>query len=275
MKSYSMRFGSGDPRTYTGLAPTFLIFVRASDGQTIAPPGITERLTGSGLYQFDWGTTQPIAFLADAATTTPGTTGRYVSGSIDPADRADEYGNTLIAIGTSNIALGTTSIALGTTAVALGTTAVALGTTNVALGITAVSYDAAQGLSTFALGVTSVALGTSSVALGTSIYALEQTLGTTVVAIGNTSIALGNTNLAIAGIGGTLSVTIGSTSSLIGDSSTDPTTLFGYLKRLGELYQGQQQYVKSTGVLTMLDRTGATTLATRTIANNASLVAKS
>lgn len=138
MKNYVMRFGSGDPRTLTGLSPTFLIFVRSDTGATLSPPSITEIAANWGLYTFQWGTTTPIAFLADAATTSPGTSGRYVSGSIDPADRADEYGNTLVAIGNSNIALGTSSVALGTTSVAIGNSVLAsiptgLGTTIVAM----------------------------------------------------------------------------------------------------------------------------------------------
>jgi hypothetical protein len=105
MKDYSMRFGtSSDPRTLTGLSPTFLIFARLSDGATIAPPAINEPLPGSGIYHFQYGTTQAITFLADSATISTGT-GRYVSGQLDPSDRSDEYGNSLIALGTSILSL--------------------------------------------------------------------------------------------------------------------------------------------------------------------------
>jgi hypothetical protein len=127
-KQYYLTFGAGDPRTYTGLAPTMLIFVR-SDGTTLAPPGISEVLSGSGLYYFTYGVTQSIAFLADAATTSPGTQGRYIRGSLDPADRADEYGNTLVAIATTNVALGTTNVAIGTTITAIATSLAASGVT--------------------------------------------------------------------------------------------------------------------------------------------------
>lgn len=173
MKYYALRFGTGDPRTFTGLAPTLLIFTRMLDGQTIAPPAITETLTGSGLYQFAWGTTQSIAFLADAATISPGVYGRYVAGVIDPADRADEFGSTLNALGLTAIALGTTGVALGTTSVALGTTAVALGTTGVALG------------------TSNIALGTTNVAIGTTILAMNTTIIVTVVGIGSTTSSYG------------------------------------------------------------------------------------
>ncbi len=298
-KFYSLQFGAGDPRTFTGLAPTFLIFVRLTDGATIAPPSISESLTGSGLYQFTWGTTQPISFLADAATTSPGSAGRYVTGEIDPADRIDEVGTTLVALGTSNIALGTTNIALGVTNVSYGVLNFALGTTGVALGIT----NIALGTTNVALGITNVALGTTNVALGTtsvaSFAAIGSTLvaqGSTLVAIGNTSIAIGSTNsqmitnegVTLVAIGNTLSALgltnialsstlftlIGTPASPIGDNLTDPNDLFGYSKRIAELIEGQEQFVKGSGALTMYDRTGATTLATRTVTNNASLVVK-
>lgn len=161
MKTYILRFGFGDPRTYTGLAPTMLIFADNA-GATIAPPAITEALTGSGIYKFSYGTTVPISFLADAATTSPGPQGRYVVGSIDPADRADEYGTTLVAIGTTNVALGTTAVALGTTTVALGITNVAIGTSAVALGTTILANGTSLNVVVTGLGSTASSFGTSS-----------------------------------------------------------------------------------------------------------------
>lgn len=263
-KFYSLQFGSGDPRTYTGLSPTFIIFVRMTDGATISPPAITESLAASGLYQFTFGTTQPISFLADAATTSPGTAGRYVSGQIDPADRADEYGATLVAIGMTLTANNT----------ALSSTLVAIGNTSIAYGGTILG----QLTST---GATLVGIGNTSIALGSTVFALSTNAGVTAVAFGNTSIAIGTTLIAIGnsltaqGLSNAVAMAgIGSTASLIGDSATDPTTIFGYLKRIAELEQGQETFVKGTGALTMFDRTGATTLANRTVTNNASLVIK-
>jgi hypothetical protein len=265
-KIYSMTFGSGgDSRNLTGLAPTFLIFVRLTDGATIAPPAITESATGWGLYQFTFGTTQPISFLVDAATTSPGTTGRYVTGQIDPSDRADEYGTTMIAIGTSTIAQGVSMAAIGATILQAeifqGTTLVAIGNTSIALGQTAVAVESNQGVTLVAIGNSLSALGITNVAIGTSIYALEQ--------------AIGSTLLSIAGMGASILTAIGSTASLIGDLTHDPVDLFGYVKRLAELDQGQETFVKGSGVLTMFDRTGATTLAQRTVTNSASVVIKS
>lgn len=99
MKTYSLQFGTGNPTGFSGLAPTFLIFYNLATSATIAPPSISETPAGWGTYSFVYGTTQPIWFLADAATTSPGSAGRYVTGLLDPADRADEYGNTMVALG--------------------------------------------------------------------------------------------------------------------------------------------------------------------------------
>lgn len=280
MKNYIMRFGSGDPRTLTGLAPTMLIFVRADTGATITPPSITEALTGSGLYTFQWGTTTPMAFLADAATTSPGTSGRYVSGALDPADRADEYGTTLTAIGLSGIALGTTNVALGTTNIAigitnlaqdvnLGTTLVAIGNSSIALGFTNFALNnlnLASSSSLVALGNTNVALGTTNVAIGLS----NISLGTTNVAIGTTIEAL----IAASGTSSLLGV-LGSVGSTFGGQFTDPIDLFGFMKRVIENLEGDQNYTKMQGQLSVLSRGSSTLLRQKSIANSVSTVIKS
>ena len=239
MKDYSIRFGSGDPRTYTGLSPTFLFFTRLSDGATLTPPAINEPLTGGGVYHFQYGTTQAIAFLADAATTSPGTTGRYVSGQIDPSDRADEYGTSIIAFGATLNAIGTTSIAYSTSLVAIGVTSLAYSTSLVATGVTIT-----QGLTN---------------------------QGTTLVAIGNTGIAIGLTTLALSGSGSSFIGTIGST---FGGSTTDPVDLFGFLKRIQENLEGNQTYLKTSGAFSFYSRGSSTLLATKTVVNSVSLVTK-
>jgi hypothetical protein len=271
MVNYLLQFGTGDPRTFTGLAPTFLIF-KDKDGTNVTPPGITEVPSSTGLYYFAWGTTTNIAFLADAATTSPGTSNRYIAGMLDQADRIAE-------IGASLAALGTTSVALGTTNVALGTTNVALGTTNVALGTTAVSWGSALGSTLVATGSTLVAIGNTSIAYGGTNSANIVNMGATHVAVGNSLVALGNTSVAIGttilSVINGLSLSIGTTASIIGDSTHDPVDLFGYLKRVSELLQGQQRFAKGTGALSMYERSGVTLLASRTVTNNASLVIKS
>lgn len=75
-------------------------------------------------------------------------------------------------------------------------------------------------------------------------------------------------------ITGNLDPTIGDTSALIGDDSTDPTSVFGFLKRLQELQEGDETYTKATGVLVREDRTGATTLVSQTILDSATEITK-
>ncbi len=142
-KSYTVQFGAGDPRGFTGLSPTFLLFWNLSTGTTNAPPSIAELVTGkTGLYSFTYGVTQPIAFLLDAATTSPGPTGRYVSGQIDPVDRMDEVGSTLIAqanaIGSTLVAQGATLVGIGNTTATglanLGSTLLGVGNTLLSIG---------------------------------------------------------------------------------------------------------------------------------------------
>jgi hypothetical protein len=75
-------------------------------------------------------------------------------------------------------------------------------------------------------------------------------------------------------ITGGLDPAIGDTSALIGDSSSDPTSVFGYLKRLQELQEGDEEYTKASGVLERKDRTGATTLVSQTISDSTSNITK-
>lgn len=247
-KTYSMRFGSGDPRTLTGLSPTFLIF--SQTGTPVTPPSIAEAPASSGIYVFTWGTTTPIQFLADAATTSPGPTGRYVTGQLDPADRIDEVGSTLVAFGVTSVALGTSSVALGVTNVALGTTSAAFGLTNVALGTTNV-----------AIGTTLTALGNTTIAIGIT----NAAIGNTVIAIATSLLAQGVTIQSYLG-------SIGSTASSFGDNTQDPVDLFGYLKRIQENLEGNQQFVKMSGLWNISSRGGSVLLSTKTITNSVSTV---
>lgn len=260
MKSYVMQFGTGDPRQFTGLRPTLLFFTTDA-GATISPPGVSEVLTGSGLYYFNWGTTTAMSFLADAATTSPGTSGRYVAGSIDPADRADEYGNTLTAIGTSQIAQG----------VSLG-----------ALGTTILAAETQQGLTIVAMGNSQLAFGFSSIALGTTTLAAELAQGQTMQAIGLTLTALGITNIAISTSLSATSVTIvvsiagiGTVGSTYGSVGSDPIDLFGYMKRIQENLEGNSTFTKLSGAWQITTRGSSTVLANKSVINTSSTVTKS
>ena len=104
MKTYWLRFGSGDPRTYTGLAPTMIVF-KKFDGTAATAPGITEPVVGSGLYNFSFDPTFSHVFICDGATTGLPSIYRYVTGNLDPADKVDELlagiGSTASSYGTS------------------------------------------------------------------------------------------------------------------------------------------------------------------------------
>lgn len=267
MKSYVMRFGSGDPRTFTGMNCTMLIFTTDA-GVTVSPPGISEVLSGSGMYYFNWGTTTAISFLADAATTSPGTTGRYVAGSIDPADRTDEYAATMIALGVSHIAQGNTSIAIGTTGLAA----------ELAQGLTM----QAIGSSLFAFGSSNIALGTTGVAIGTTILASELAQGLTMQAIGSTLTALGTTSIAIGTSLSAISVTIvvsivgiGTVGSTFGGVASDPIDLFGYMKRIQENLEGNSTFTKLSGAWQIASRGSSTVLANKSVINTSTIVTKS
>lgn len=260
-KTYYMTFGTGDPRTFTGLAPTFLTFNNA--GSAVTPPSISEVTGATGFYSFTWGVTTPICFLVDAATTSPGTSGRYVKGSIDPADRIDEVGTSLIAIGTSHLAQGVSMLAIGTSHLAQGVSILAFGVSSLALGV-----------SNIALGVSNLALGFTNFGFGVSIYAGLGAqgvgftgLGTTLLAIGNTVGAIGVTTSAFAAL-------IGNASSSFGSTSVDPTTVFGFLIRAQEFREGNSVYTKATGILDFYSRGSSTLLREKTISDTSTQTTK-
>lgn len=88
MKNYWVTFGQNDPRTYTGLSPTFILYFNQL-GATQSPPGITEVLSGSGYYRFQAsiGWSQSVPFLVDGGASAG--TARYVRGTLDAADSLD------------------------------------------------------------------------------------------------------------------------------------------------------------------------------------------
>lgn len=102
MKSYYLKFGSGDPASYTGLSPTLVIF--STGGLTAtAAPGITETPSGGGLYRFDYGPTLSILFKADGGVALSGTD-RYIIGTLDPIQAVDEkIGSSADSYGSTNV----------------------------------------------------------------------------------------------------------------------------------------------------------------------------
>lgn len=106
-KFYTLKFGSGDPRTNTGLSPTLVLFYQTSNGQTLPAPGITETLVGSGLYVFTYGPTVSINFLADGGIGLSGND-RWSTGSLDPIQAVDQQ------LGYSTDSFGSTATDPGT-----------------------------------------------------------------------------------------------------------------------------------------------------------------
>ena len=212
IKTYGLKFTAEDPRDTTGLSPTLLTFA-SIDGTSVAVPGITEPISGSGLYTFDATllTTNPIYFLCDGTASAPTAT-RFVSGILDPVNSVDIQ---LTQHGTTTAAESVTLTAIGTTNAAINTTLAAIGTTNAAIGLT-----------------------------------VNQTVLN-------------------------LDSKIGSTASAFGDNVTDPVDIYGYLKRALEFKEGDATFDKGTGVWTVQDRTGATTIASKTLANTVDEVTKS
>ncbi len=106
MKSYYLKFGSGDPSAYTGLSPTLIIF-NVGGMSAVQAPGITEAPTGSGLYRFDYGPTVSILFKADGGGFLA-SGDRYIVGTLDPIQVVDER------VGTISDGIGSTLTDPGT-----------------------------------------------------------------------------------------------------------------------------------------------------------------
>lgn len=106
-KTYWLSFNSVDPRSNSGLAPTFIQFFNQL-GQTLTPPGITEVFSGSGRYSFNYsaGYSTSVCFLIDGATTGL-QNARYIQGTLDPIDTLD------LVVGYTASSFGDTSAAPG------------------------------------------------------------------------------------------------------------------------------------------------------------------
>lgn len=67
---------------------------------------------------------------------------------------------------------------------------------------------------------------------------------------------------------------IGLITDPIGDSATDPTTLFGFMRRVKSWLEGQSTFTKSSGTWVCKEETGATTLSSRVITDNVTTIDK-
>lgn len=100
-KDYWLAFGS-DPRSNTGLSPTFVVF-QTSGGTGLAAPAITEPGVSSGFYYFTYGPTASIVFLVDGGSGLS-SSDRFINGVLDPLQVVDQR------IGSTSDSYGSTSV---------------------------------------------------------------------------------------------------------------------------------------------------------------------
>lgn len=141
-------------------------------------------------------------------------------------------------------------------------------------GLYLFQYDASATMIAFVLDGATTGLATSDRYISGVLDPFDS-MGQTLTVIGA---SLSAYYVGISGFGATLSSMgssmagmasfIGSTASSFGDSVTDPTTVFGFLKRAQEISEGNDVYTKSTGVMTMSSRGSSTLLGTKTIADS-------
>lgn len=274
---YMVRFGSDNPATYTGLSPTFTKFFNSAGSATTAP-SISE-IASSGMYSFSYEPTGFIGFIMDGSASMPSGI-RYVSGVLNQNDGSWQIGVTLQAIGVSIIAQGSSLTAQGVSITAQGVSLLAQGVSISAQGVSILAWQGFMGTSITALGTSISAMGVSLTAQGNTIATLGgvgpslSALGATVLGIGETLLGMGVTLGAMGTSLGVIMTSIGTTASSFGDSSTDPGTLFGYLKRLQELGEGNATVIKATGVESIYSRGSSYLLRTKTFADTASEVTK-
>lgn len=89
---YGLAFGSGDCRNFSGLTPTFVLFV-TEGGSMLTPPAVTEVGGTTGLYYFTYtpSATYTIFFQADGGAAITDASLRYVKGTLDPIASVDQY----------------------------------------------------------------------------------------------------------------------------------------------------------------------------------------
>jgi len=99
-KTFWLAFGTGNGASFSGLTPSLILF-QTENGGTLTPPGITERITGTGAYQFAYDTTLSIFFRADAGAAVTAAS-RFIEGVLDPIQAVDQkVGFTTDSIGTT------------------------------------------------------------------------------------------------------------------------------------------------------------------------------
>lgn len=235
-KSYLFKFGTGDPRTWTGLSPTFLLFFDIN-GATQAPPSIAEAFTLSGYYKFTYNATLPIGFLIDGATSSLDPIARYISSCLDPIQAVDQN--------ISSITSGQSAIVANQSLMIAGQSNLIAGQSVLVAGFSIL----VAGQSVLIAGESTIISGISSIISGISVIPVTS---------GNSAL------LAI----------LGSTASSYG-STVDPVDIMGYLKRLQEFNEGDSTYLKSSNQWLIYTRGSSALLALKTLVDSQTQTTKS
>lgn len=165
-KEYGIKFGSGALSLTSGLAPTFIHFVRLDTGGTVAPPGITQIINGIGIYKFSYTPSFPIYFEIDGATTVLGSD-RYIHGMLDRIDQVDQdvAGISAMVSGFGASLVGTSGYLLGISAFLAAQGNTLLGTSGILLPLVGISGQVAD--ISARIGTTASSFGSTSVDPGT------------------------------------------------------------------------------------------------------------
>lgn len=120
-----------------------------------------------------------------------------------------------------------------------------------------------MGASLSVMGGSLSVMGSSLSTMGVSLSAI----GVSISAMGSTLGSIGTTLLSSMSL-------IGNSTSSYGSTSIDPTTLFGFLKRNQEFWEGNQAYSKASGLMDFYSRGSSTLLKEKTITDSTSTTTK-
>ncbi len=242
---FYLRFGSGDPRVYSTLVPTFIAFY-LPDGTPVTPPAITNMGSSVGLFTFTYNVTTSIAFLVDGGSSLS-SSDRYISGALDPVQAVD--------VQVAALSAQTTTLTSN------------LGTSLFAQGVSLSASIGFQGQTLVAVGNSLSVLGSSLSVVGTSLSTLGASMNQGFLALG---LSLSTQSVTLSALAGLL----GDASSSFGSSILDPSTVFGYLKRGLEFWEGNAEFDKSNGQWDIYSRGSSTLLRTKTLTNDSSEATK-
>lgn len=124
------------------------------------------------------------------------------------------------------------------------------------------------------MSATLTVIGASLAVMGASLSVMGTTLSAAAGQVGGIGTTLSFINGNVTSYGTSLFGSIGDPSSSFGSTATDPTTLFGFVKRAQEFWEGNQTYYKATGLLDFYNRGSSTLLREKTVSDSSSTTTK-